>query len=98
MDTISEEKFKALCEDIYGDRQLVYSYLPNASHREALMWMLLGCLVSLLSVPENEQPNVSTETSEDPYADAICKLLQERAQTPFNPRPYLDRLSKRLEE
>ncbi|MGB9181131.1 MAG: hypothetical protein WCB68_18000 [Pyrinomonadaceae bacterium] len=98
MDTISEQAFRKLCEDVYTDRHLVYSYHPNVSRREALMWMLLGCLVSLLSVPAHEQPDVYVEASEDPYGDEICEIVQGRAQTPFNPRPYLEELTKRLEE
>ena len=97
-DHISEEQFRKLCEDVYTDRDLIYSYIPGLSQRDALLWMLLGCMVSLLSVPAHEQPNVYTGESEDPYGDAICQFLQARAQTAFNPRPYLEELSKRLEE
>lgn len=98
MDTVSEQEFKKLCEDVYADRDSIYSYIPVLSEREALLWMLLGCLVGLLSVPEHEQPSAFVEASEDPYADAICELLQGRMQPDFNPNPYLEELSKRLEE
>lgn len=87
-----------MCEEIYADRDSIFSYVPGLSRRDALLWMLLGCLVSLLSVPEDEQPCVHAGASEDPYGDAICGLLQRRAPTAFNPRPHLEKLSKRLAE
>ena len=98
MHTISEQAFKKLCEEIYADRDSIFSYVPSLSRRDALLWMLLGCLVSLLSVPEDEQPGVYAGASGDPYGDAICELLQRRAPPAFNPRPYLEELSKRLDE
>jgi hypothetical protein len=97
-DRISEAEFKKLCEDIYADRFLIYTYHPNAgSHREALLWMMLGCLVSLLSVPVLEQPSVYGGTSADPYGDAVIELLSGRMEPGFDPRVHLLELSRRIE-
>jgi hypothetical protein len=98
MSTISEEEFGKLCEDIYADRFLTYSFNPNVSRREALLWMLLGCLVSLLSVPVLEQPSIYDGASEDPYADAVREVLKDRMEPRFDPQPYLLELSARVEE
>jgi hypothetical protein len=58
--------------------------------------MLLGCLVSLLSVPILDQPSVYGGSRTDPYADAICELLKPRMNPAFNPRIYLDELTEKL--
>jgi hypothetical protein len=97
MSTISAEEFEKLCRDIFADRCQIYSFNPNASRREALLWMLLGCLVSLLSVPILDQPSVYGGSRTDPYADAICELLQSRMDPAFDPRIYLAELSEQLE-
>lgn len=96
METITGHEFKKLCDDIYRDRYELYPLNPNVSHREALLWMLLGSLVSLLSVPILEQPSVYNGGA-DPYGEAIIELLRERALPVFDPKVYLKALSERLE-
>jgi hypothetical protein len=96
--TISEAEFKRLCDDIYADRFLIYTYHPNAgSHREALLWMMLGCLVCLLSVPLLEQPSTYGGASADPYGDAVLEVLDGRMEPGFDPQVHLRELSRRLE-
>ncbi|MBA3768282.1 MAG: hypothetical protein H0W99_15155 [Acidobacteria bacterium] len=97
MTTISELEFKRLCDDIYADRRQVYAFNPNVSRREALLWMLLGCLVSLLSIPILEQPSVYGGVSSDPYGDAVCEVLKDHTQPAFDPGIYLLELSERIE-
>lgn len=98
MSTISEQEFKRLCDDIYEDRFLIYTYHPNAgSRREALLWMTLGCLVSLLSVPLLEQPSAYGGASADPYGDAIMEVLNGRMEPGFDPQVHLRELSLRIE-
>ncbi|HEV2914282.1 MAG TPA: hypothetical protein VGX92_13475 [Pyrinomonadaceae bacterium] len=97
MSTISEEEFIKLCEDIYADRLLVYSFNPNASRRDALHWMLAGCLLSLLSVAVPDEPSVYGGTSVDPYGDAVREILKDRMEPPFDPQPILRELSMRVE-
>jgi hypothetical protein len=97
MSTISEQEFKKLCDDVYADRARIYRFNPNVSRREALLWMLLGCLLSLLSVPVLEQPGVYGDSGADPYGDAVCALLRERMMPAFDPRIYLNELSRKIE-
>ncbi|HEX8708961.1 MAG TPA: hypothetical protein VF723_12010 [Pyrinomonadaceae bacterium] len=94
---ISAQEFERLCEDIYADRWQVYPLIPSASRSDALKWMLLGCLVNLLSVPQLEAPHVRHGRSADPYGDAICELMKGRASPVFDPRAYLVELSRRAE-
>lgn len=95
--TISEAEFVKLCNDIYADRHQIYQFNPNASKREALLWMLLGCLLSLLSIPAPEQSSRNDNSSFDPYVDAIYEILQNRMRPPFNPQTHLAVLSKKIE-
>jgi hypothetical protein len=97
MSTISEQEFKKLCDDAYRDRFQIYAFNPNASRREALLWMILGCLLTLLSVPILEQPSAYGGTSEDPYGDAILEVLKDRMESDFDPQTYLGELSRRIE-
>lgn len=97
MSTISEQEFKKLCDDAYADRLQIYAFNPNVSGREALLWMILGCLVTLLSVPILEQPSVYGGASDDPYGDAILEVLKERVEPDFDPQTHLSELSRRIE-
>lgn len=97
MTTIYESDFKKLCDDIYADRSQIYAFNPNVSRREALLWMMLGCLVSLLSIPILEQPSVYGGSSADPYGDAILEVLKTHTESNFDPGEYLLELSQRIE-
>jgi hypothetical protein len=97
VETISEAEFSKLCEEVYRDRFEIYRFNPGAGKSEALLWMLLGCLISLLSVGEEELQSLDDSSSQEPYADAICQLLRGRAGPSFDPRPYLERFSKSVE-
>lgn len=97
METITEQEFKTLCDDLYRDRDEIYPFNPNVTHREALLWMLLGILVSLLSVPILEQPSVYGGTNSDPYGTAVIELVLQRASPEFDPETYLKELSEKLE-
>lgn len=98
MEIITEHEFKKLCDELYGDRHEIYPFNPNVSHREALLWMLLGTLVSLLNVPILDQPSVYGSTNSDPYGTAVIQLVRQRALPAFDPETYLKELSEKLEE
>ncbi len=95
MPTITERQFKKLCDDIYADRREIYQFNPGMSRRDALLWMLTGCLFSFLSIPILEQSGADA-TSPDFYADAVRELLQQRMTPPFNPQVYIDELVEKI--
>jgi hypothetical protein len=97
METMTEQEFEKLCEDVYAEREEIYPLIPNLSRRDALLWMLLGSLVSLLSVPVEEQPDVDDSATSDPYGDAIIELLRHRTRPAFDPQIYLAKLSDKPE-
>jgi hypothetical protein len=98
MTTINEAEFKKLCDDIFRDRAQIHAFVPSLSRRDALLWMLLGSLVSLLDVPILEQPSVYDGTSADPYADAVLEVVHKHMRPPFDPRKHLAELSGKLAE
>ena len=93
MALISEEEFRKLCADIYAEREQIYAFNPQASRRDALLWMLLGCLLSLLSVPADQLPDAA-RASADPYGDAIREILRGRMSPPFAAEKYLAELAR----
>jgi hypothetical protein len=93
---ISEAQFKKLCDDVYRDRHQIYGFNPSMSKRDALFWLILGSVYSLLSIPVLYQPGGIDPNSDDPYGDAICELLQGRMKEPFDARAYLEGLAKRI--
>ena len=92
VETISEGQFQRLCDEIYRDRLEIYGFRPGTGHREALLWMLLGCLISLLSVTDEELQLLVDASSQDPYRDAVRKLLQNRIEPPFETEPLIEEL------
>lgn len=97
VETISEDEFRRVCAEIYRDRFEIYSFRPDATEREALLWMLLGCLISLLSISHDELSSLADPSSEDLYGDAIHKLLQSRAEPLFDSRAIVEELLKKAE-
>jgi hypothetical protein len=97
MNTITEYEFKTLCDRIYNERHEIYPLNPNVSRREAFLWMLLGTLVSFLSVPILEQPSVYNTSNSDPYGAAVVELVRQRASPAFDPEIYLRRIEERLD-
>jgi hypothetical protein len=94
---ISESELKRVCDELYEDRFEIYAFNPGASHGDALLWMLTGCLISLLSVDEEELQTLFGSSGLTSYADAVCKLLEGRAHPPFDARAVVDELTKRVE-
>ncbi len=97
VETISESELRRVCDEIYRDRFEIYAFNPGASQSDALLWMLLGCLISLLSVEEEELQALFESSGQASYTDATCKLLEGRTAPPFDPRPVVEELSRRAE-
>lgn len=95
--TVSEAEFVKLCDDIYADHQQIYEFNPGMSKRDAVLWMLLGCLMSLLSATPAVQSSVDDKVSADPYGDAIREVLHTRMQPRFDPNTHLAELLKKIE-
>lgn len=92
MATISEADFARLCEGIAADRDTIVRHNPIGGEDETLLWMLLGCLASYLSLGETEMPCFPGRADADVYRDAILHVLGERREGDFDPRPAIDKM------
>ena len=92
MTKISEAEFARICDGIYADRETIFEHNPIGTRAEVLLWMLLCCLNSYLSLTELETPCFTGVPNENTYRDAILFILLERQTSDFDVSQYLDKL------
>ena len=92
MSYISESKFGEICDGIRTDRELIIKHNPIGPDDEVLLWMLLSCLVSFLSLEENETPCFTGRPDADTYRNAVNFVLVDRRTEDFDPKPHIDRM------
>lgn len=92
MSVISEREFIKICDGIYKDREAICRHNPIGTREEILFWMLLGCLVSYLSLTEIETPCFTGQPTADVYRTAISFVLKDRKTAGFNEETYLEKL------
>jgi hypothetical protein len=88
----SEERFKRICHGIRLDREKIVRHNPIGSEEEILLWMLLGTLVTYLSLSEMETPCISGRPDAATYRAAIAHVLDGRRADGFDAEPYIDRM------
>ncbi|MEP6945415.1 MAG: hypothetical protein ABJA02_05815 [Acidobacteriota bacterium] len=93
MTQISEDEFARICDGIRTDRELIIKHNPIGSDEEILLWMLLACLNSYLSLTEIETPCFTSVPTAETYREAIQFVLNERRSDGFNVEKYLDDLT-----
>lgn len=92
MAEISEKEFARICEGIYEDREIICRNNPIGTREETLLWMLLSCLVSYLSLSEVETPCFTGKPDAATYREAILFILKGRKTEEFDARKYLENL------
>jgi hypothetical protein len=92
MGKISEQEFERLCAGIAEDRETIIRHNPIGTDAEILLWMLLNCLNSFLSLSEQETPCFTGRPDERTYRDAVLFVLRGRTEGVFDPEPYIDKL------
>lgn len=92
MTNISSEEFERICSGIHEDREAIYKHNPIGTREETLLWMLLSCLNSYLSLSEIETPCFTGMPNQQTYRDAILFVLQDRRIDGFDAEPFLDKL------
>lgn len=90
MNKISEEKFAEICQDIIEDREIICKHNPIGNAEETLLWMLLGCLVSYLSLSELETPCFTGKPTAETYRQAVLFVLKDRKTEDFKAEKYLE--------
>ncbi len=92
MTKINEQEFARICEGIYEDRESVFRHNPIGTREETLLWMLLSCLISYLSLLEIETPCFNGMPTAETYRNAILFVLKDRKIEDFDPEIYLGKL------
>ena len=96
MTKISEREFARICDGIYTDREIICKHNPIGTPEEILLWMLLSCLVSYLSLSEVETPCFNGKPDAETYRNAILFVLDKRKTEEFYPEIYLEKLLQDL--
>lgn len=96
MTEISENEFTRICQGIFDDRESICRNNPIGAPEEVLLWMVLGCLVSYLSLTEIETPCFNGKPDANTYQKAIVFVLQNRMESKFDPEIYLNKLTGKL--
>ena len=94
MATISEQDLARICQDIREDREDIWKHNPIGTQEEILLWMLLGCLISYLSLEEIETPCFNGKPDLETYHNAILFVLKDRKTINFNAEKYINKLIK----
>ena len=92
MNRISEKELGRICADICNDRGTIVKHNPIGTEDEILLWMLLNCLNSFLSLSEQEMPCFTGRPDATTYREAVLFVLRGRTEGGFNPEPYVDKL------
>ena len=92
MSNISEKEFAQICGGIRDDRESIYKHNPIGTEEETLLWMLLSCLLSYLSVSEPETPCFTGMPTAETYRQAVLFVLQGKKSDSFDAEKYLDLL------
>lgn len=92
MTKITEQEFARICEGITEDREIICKYNPIGTPEEILLWMLLCCLVSYLSLSDIETPCFNGKPNAQTYKDAILFVLKNRKTPDFDEEKYLTAL------
>jgi hypothetical protein len=94
MTSISEAEFGRIVAGILEDRDIIIRHNPIGTADETLLWMLLSCLVSYLSLEESETPCFTGRPDAAVYREAVRYVLRDRRHPDFDEEPYLDKLTQ----
>ena len=81
-----------MCEGVRSDRAVIVKHNPIGTEEEILLWMLLSCLVTYLSLGDSETPCFAGRPDAGTYRDAIEFVLRDRREGDFDARPHIDRM------
>ncbi len=98
MTKISEKEFAKISRGIYKDREIICKHNPiGETQDEILLWMLMSCLHSYLSLTEIETPCINGRPTAKVYYDAILYILKDRKTEDFDAERYLEELVKKVD-
>lgn len=89
---ISESEFAKICQGIRDDRESIVKNNPIGTEEEILLWMLLSCLISYLSLSEIETLCLNGKPDANTYREAILFVLRDRKSDDFDAADHLAEL------
>lgn len=92
MTRISEKEFARICAGIAAEADAICKHNPIGTRAEILLWMMLCCLTSYLSLSEIETPCFTGAPTAQTYRDAILHVVQIRREKSFDAEKYLNQL------
>ncbi|MEO8041287.1 MAG: hypothetical protein ABI646_01640 [Acidobacteriota bacterium] len=93
MGTISNAEFERIIEGLIDDRGSILKHNPIGTPAETMLWMLLSCLVSYLSLTGAETPCFTGRPDAETYREAIRFVLKNHSTSDFDAEQYLAKLS-----
>ena len=93
MATITEAEFRRITDGLLEDRHAIIGHNPIGTPSEIMLWMLMSCLISYLSLSDSETPCFTGRADERVYREAIAFILRDRKSEEFDETPYLDKLA-----
>jgi hypothetical protein len=94
MATIDQAEFQRIAEGIFDDRELIIKHNPVGTRGETLLWMLLSCLVTYLSLTDSQTPCFTGRPDAETYREAIRYIVRNHATDDFDVEPMLAKLSE----
>lgn len=92
MASISEAELGRIVNGILEDKSAILRHNPIGSESETLLWMLMSCLVSYLSLEDNQTPCFTGRPDANRYREAITFILRGRKTDDFDESSYIDKL------
>ena len=86
---ITELEFSKLCASVSAEREAIVRHNPMRTPEETLLWMLLGVLISYLSLDAAETPCFPGNTDANVFRDAILQIVARKRTEEFDALPYL---------
>lgn len=94
MTRISEKEFARICDGIAADADAICKHNPLGTRAEILLWMLLCCLTSYLSLSDAETPCFAGAPTAQTYRDAILHVVRIGRDEAFDAEKHLNRLTE----
>ena len=94
MATIGPNEFERIVDGIIDDRALIIKHNPIGTEEEILLWMLLSCLVSYLSLTDRQTPCFAGRPNAETYREAIRFIVRNHIAPDFDAEHYIAKLTE----
>ncbi len=92
MSQISQQEFTRICLGIRDDAESILTHNPIGTRDETLLWMLMSCLISYLSLLEMETPCFTGVPDRETYRKAILFILDGRKTDDYDANAIIEEM------